>query len=150
MRHHTRALSAAVASRLRRLDSLLRIDHRGRSEWVWAGPVGTLLGSIALVVAVGVRSGVDVALYLPVALVIGLAMAGMSIAYMTPMADQDAPPDDGGDTRSPSGAPVPGGGIAAEAAHRAPAWYRGLDGDTAEEPAPRRRRTAERDPAVRR
>ena len=132
-----RRLSAALGSRLRRLDSILRIDHRGRSEWIWAVPCGTLLGTVALVVAFGVTSGVGAAIYVPMAVIIGAAMAGMSIAYMTPMADHEAPPDDGGSRRDPAGAPQPPGGTTAEPAHAAaPAWYRRLDGDTADEPAP--------------
>jgi len=119
-----RATLARLDARLRRLDDRLGIDHSGRSEWVWLGPLGTLLGTIALICAVGVSSGVGAALYVPIGLVLAVVMAGMSIAYMTPKADVE--PGDGGD-----GGP--------EAQSPEPPWYRRLLEATREEPAPRRR-----------
>jgi hypothetical protein len=129
MDHSPDRAPGALTRLLRRLDARLRIDHRGRSEWVWAGPLLTLAGTVALVVGAGVQSGVTVAMYLPVALVLGVVMTGMSIAYMTPMADAEPPPDD----RRDGDAPVPDG---------TPPWYRRLHEPTAEEPAPRRKRPA--------
>lgn len=116
----------------RRLDERLRIDHRGRSEWVWAGPIGTLVGSVALVCAVGVTSGVGPAVYVPIAALVAVMMTGMSIAYMTPMSD-DEPPDDR--RRSESSGPL-----------APPSWYAHLGRRSVPEPAaarPRRRRPRE-------
>lgn len=122
-----RSAGAALSSRLRRLDDRLDIDHSGRSEWVWLAPLGTLLGTIALVCAVGVRSGVGPALYAPIAVVLGLVMMGMSIAYMTPRADSE-PGEDGGGSQRPEDTGPP-----------APPWYRRMFEATRDEPAPRRR-----------
>jgi hypothetical protein len=127
MTNMLRAAGGALASRLRRLDERLHIDHGHRGEWIWLAPLGTLLGTVALVCAVGVTSGVGAALYAPIAVLLGVVMAGMSIAYMTPSVDAE-PGDDGGSPR-PDDAPPP-----------APPWYRRLLEDaTGEEPRARRR-----------
>jgi hypothetical protein len=112
-------------ARLRRLDDRLGIDHEGRSEAVWLAPLGTLLGTIALVCAVGVTSGVGAALYAPLGVFVGLVMAGMSVAYMTPRGDAE-PGDGGGGSEAPH--PV---------APEPPPWYRRLAEAVREEPAPR-------------
>lgn len=141
MSHPAHHLSDALGRRLRRLDARLHIDHQGRSEWVWAGPVLTLLGTVALVVVFGIRSGIDAAMYVPLALLLGAAMAGMSIAYMTPASDdQNPPPDDGGHDHDPgAGPPPPQPTAAPPRKHPVPSWYRRLDEPTVDEPAPPRR-----------
>jgi len=102
-------LSAAVSRRFRALDRRLHIDHRGRSEWIWAAPIGTLVGTFGLVVAVGVvTAGVSAALYVPIGLILAVLTAGMSVAYMTP--EPDSPGDDRGDGGSghePEPGPAP-------------------------------------------
>ncbi|HEY6379006.1 MAG TPA: hypothetical protein VI316_07480 [Candidatus Dormibacteraeota bacterium] len=92
---------AALSRQLRRLDSKLGIDHSGRSEWVWAIPAVTLLATLGIVLYMGVATDMGVGVAIPVGLIGGLFMAGMSIAYMTPMdeePDGEGPePGSGGD-----------------------------------------------------
>ena len=133
MRRPLRTLSTALSARLRRLDERLGLDHSDRGEWIWAAPLGTLLGTVALVCAVGVSSGVGPALYVPIAVILGVVMLGMSVSYMTPRADVE-PGDDSGGGDGGGGAPSP----------LAPAWYRRLFEATREEPAPRPRETLRR------
>ena len=131
------SFGARVSARFRALDRRLHIDHRGRSEWIWAVPILTFAGSFALVTVVGVvTSGVSAALYVPIGLIVALATAGMSVAYMTP--EPDAPEeggDDGGqharEPAPPPGKPRPGW-----------AWWQRSwrDAELPEEPAPARQR----------
>jgi hypothetical protein len=89
-------LSEATSGRFRALDRRLHIDHSGRSEWIWAVPILTFAGTLAMVVVAGaVTSGATPALYVPIGLVVGLLMGGMSVAYMTPAPDDGGPGDDG-------------------------------------------------------
>jgi hypothetical protein len=137
-------LSRRVSQRFRALDRKLHIDHRGRSEWIWAVPILTLVGTFGLIVAVGVvTAGVTAALYVPIGLIVAALTAGMSIAYMTP--EPDAPPGDdrgggGGGGREPGPQPAP----------PRPSWARWLGGwrdeELPDEPAaPPRRREPERE-----
>lgn len=119
-----RSAGAALSARLRRLDRRLHIDHRGRSEWIWAAPLGTLLGTVALICFAGVSSGVGAAMFVPVGVLLGVVMAGMSIAYMTPAPDTEPPGDDDGG----HGRPEPAG-------PSAPPWYRRLVDTTQHEPS---------------
>lgn len=90
---HQARIAERVSRRFRALDRRLHIDHRGRSEWIWAVPILTFAGSFTLVALVGaITAGVTPALYVPMGLIIAAATAGMSIAYMTP--EPDAPGDD--------------------------------------------------------
>jgi hypothetical protein len=110
MRRFARRISDATSRRLRALDRRLHIDHRGRSEWIWAAPALTFLGTVALVVVAGaVTSGTTPWLYTPIAVLVGLLMAGMSIAYMTPAEDSgdDGGGGDGGSRRRSSQPPAP-------------------------------------------
>ena len=96
-------ISAGVSERFQALDRRLHIDHRGRSEWIWAVPILSFAGSFALVAVVGAfTAGVTAALYVPMGLIIALATAGMSVAYMTPEADTPGDDrDDGGQHERP-------------------------------------------------
>ena len=108
MMAHGSRLSAAVSRRFRALDRRLHIDHRGRSEWIWAVPIGTLMGTFGLVVAVGAfTAGVSAALYVPIGLILAVLTAGMSVAYMTP--EPDSPGEDRGDggEHKPEPGPAP-------------------------------------------
>lgn len=140
LRRLSRGASTAVEGRLRRLDRRLHIDHRGRSEWVWAGPGLTFAGTLALFLVLGVRSGLAALYVVPMGLVLAVVMAGMSVAYMTPEADE------GGDDRPPpghDGSPRPP--VAPDVPPRA-AWW--TSEQSTEEPTPspthRRRPTAAR------
>jgi len=144
MRRFARRVSAGTSARLRALDRRLHIDHTGRSEWIWAAPAFTFLGTVGMVIFAGVAvSGTTPLLFTPIAVLLGLLMAGMSIAYMTPA-------DDGGDDG--------GGGGRGPEATRPPRplldwsrWLREPHGDRLpDEPAvPRRRRQPEREHARR-
>lgn len=94
--HPTHHLGDRVSARFRALDRQLHIDHRDRSEWIWAVPILSFFGTFALVAVVGaVTAGVTPALYVPIGLIMALATGGMSVAYMTP--EPDTPGDEGGD-----------------------------------------------------
>jgi hypothetical protein len=98
-RRRTERIGAAVSARFRALDRRLHIDHRGRSEWIWAVPIGGCLLTFALFAVQGtVVSGVTPALWVPVGMLIAGVIGGMSVAYMTPEPDSGQS-DDGGSTR---------------------------------------------------
>ena len=95
-------IGAAVSARFRALDRRLRIDHRGRSEWIWAVPIAGFLATFALFAVQGVVvSGVTPALWVPVGLLIAGVMGGMSVAFMTPEADGGGSDDGGSERRDP-------------------------------------------------
>jgi ABC-type transport system involved in cytochrome c biogenesis permease subunit len=85
----------SLARRLRRLDRQLHIDHRGRSEWIWLAPALTFLVVLGVTVFVGVISHVPAGLFVPVAVIIAIAITSISIGYMTPDSDYLVP--DGGE-----------------------------------------------------
>lgn len=108
-------VGAALGRRLRRLDARLGIDHSGRSEWVWAIPALTLLATLGIVLYMGVATDMGVGVAIPVGLIGGLFMAGMSIAYMTPMDEaRDEEPGPPGPREDEPPAPRDGG---------PPAWW---------------------------
>jgi hypothetical protein len=131
MARFLRRLSQASSSRFRALDRRLHIDHSGRSEWIWAVPILTFAGTLAMVVVAGAfTSGAPPALYVPIGMVVGVLMAGMSVAYMTP--EEDHGEDGDGGSRRPEATHPP-----------APLdWWRALQGAQRlprERPRPRRR-----------
>jgi len=98
-------LGEAVSARFRALDRRLHINHRGRSEWIWAIPILGFLGTFALFAVHGALiSGISPAIWIPIGLFVAVVMSGMSVAYMTPEPEQGGS-DDGGSARR---APVPG------------------------------------------
>jgi hypothetical protein len=136
MERSTHHLGERVSARFRALDRRLHIDHRGRSEWIWAVPILTFAGTFVLVAVVGaVTAGVTPALYVPIGLIMALASSGMSIAYMTP--EPDAPGDEGGDdggqhAREPAPPPT-------RPSHGRAWWERAWrDTELPDEPRPRR------------
>ncbi len=104
---HSHRISEGVARRFRALDRRLHIDHQGRSEWIWAVPIATFAATFALIAVGGaVSSGITPAVSIPIGLIVALATAGMSVAYMTP--ETDGPGDDrghGGDEPEPQPSP---------------------------------------------
>jgi hypothetical protein len=110
MQRLSHRISAGVSERFRALDRRLHIDHNGGSEWIWAVPILSFAGAFALVAVVGAfTAGVTAALYVPMGLIIAVATAGMSVAYMTPEADTPGDDrDDGGQhERPPQPQPTP-------------------------------------------
>jgi hypothetical protein len=100
-------IGSAVSRQLRALDRRLGIDHSDRSEWIWAIPLLTFLGTLSLFVVLQRTSGITPVVAAPVGLVCAAVMAGMSVAYMTPVADEvDGDNGPGQDDGVPS---LPGG-----------------------------------------
>jgi hypothetical protein len=133
-RRRVRRIGAAIALRLRALDRRLHIDNRGRSEWIWAVPIAGCLATLVLFVLQGALiSGTTPALYVPIGLLVAGVIGGMSVAYMTPEADQGGPDDGGSDPPPPAPEPPPGGWSG---------WLRTPDDQLSEEPGPRRREPA--------
>ena len=81
-------IGSAVSRQLRALDRRLGIDHSNRSEWIWAIPLLTFVGTLSLFVVLQRTSGISPVVAAPVGLVCAAVMAGMSVAYMTPVADE--------------------------------------------------------------
>lgn len=96
-------VSEAVSGRLRQLDRLLHIDHGAQGEWDWAIPIAGFVVTVAILVVAGVMSGVWAAEYIPTSLVVGLVIAGLFVACMTPEALP--PEDDHGGNRGPDTEP---------------------------------------------
>jgi hypothetical protein len=98
-KRRTKGIGSAVSARFRALDRRLHIDHRGRSEWIWAVPIAGFLVTFALFAVQGsIVSGTTPALWVPVGLLIAGVIGGMSVAYMTPEPDTGRS-DDGGSAR---------------------------------------------------
>jgi hypothetical protein len=89
-----------LSGRLRRLDGRLGIDHSGRSEWIWAVPAAILLATLGGFIVIGQITGMSAIVAAPIGAVIAVVMAGLAVAYMTPVADDAAAgphPGRGGD-----------------------------------------------------
>src|SRR5438445_10629046 len=107
MARHAGTVSKRVSDRFRRLDRRLHIDRGGRSEWVWAIPIGGFAIWVATLVVAGVMTGVWAAEFVPTALLEGLVISGLFVACLAP---EEAPPatddgDDGPDNEWPSTPP---------------------------------------------
>jgi len=99
-------LGGAVSERLRRLDDTLGIDHNGGSEWIWGVPAFIFVATVVGFIVIGQIIGMGAAMAAPIGTVIAVVMAGLAIAYMTPVADDAAsgpPPEHHDDT--PLGSP---------------------------------------------
>jgi hypothetical protein len=102
----TSRLGGAVSERLRRLDDTLGIDHNGGSEWIWGVPAFIFVATVVGFIVIGQIIGMGAAMAEPIGTVIAVVMAGLAIAYMTPVADDAAsgpPPEHHDDT--PLGSP---------------------------------------------
>jgi hypothetical protein len=97
-----RRIGVAVSARFRAIDRRLHINHRGRSEWIWAVPIIGFLVTFGLFVVQGaVVSGVTPLLYVPIGLIVAGVIGGMSVAYMTPEPDHGGSDDGGSERRDP-------------------------------------------------
>ena len=94
--------------RLRDLDRRLGIDNSRRGEWVWAIPVATFAATLLLFVGYMLIGGggieLSLAVGIPMGLLSGAILGGLSIAYMQP----NEPSDGGDDDRRPPPTPRPG------------------------------------------
>lgn len=102
---------------LRRLERLMGAHREDRSLWPWVGPITTLLGTFAALVAFGIVNGVDLPLTLPMAVVMSLLMGTLSAFYLTASSADEADGDDG-QGRTP--VPVPPRPLRADALGEVP------------------------------
>lgn len=84
----------SLARFLRSLERKLGAHREDRSLWVWVIPAATAVLTVAALMTFGTVSGVDLLLSVPMSLVMGVFMGGLSAIYLTAAsADQeDAPP----------------------------------------------------------
>lgn len=95
------ALLQRVLRWLRRLEARFGADRPGRSGWVWLVPVVTAIGSFLVIAWLDQSGDLDLLTRLPLALLAGAFMGGMSAAYLAAFAADERDSDDEGD-----GAPV--------------------------------------------
>jgi hypothetical protein len=104
MARHSVTFSKRVSDQFRRLDRLLHIDRRGQTEWVWAIPILGFFMWVATLLAIGLRTGVWAAEFIPTALLEGLVIAGLFVACTVP---DGVPSDDDQGNRGPGNEPLP-------------------------------------------
>ena len=96
---------------LRQLDRRLGIDHSGRSEWVWAVPAAIFVATAIMFIAyIQIGSGsaaLTLAAGVPLGMLSGAVLAGLSVGFMTPAELED---DSGGDGGRPADPGLPPGG----------------------------------------
>jgi hypothetical protein len=96
---------------LRTLERKLGADREGRTLWVWIVPASTLVVTFVILAFIGVQGKVDLALTLPMALVLSLFLGSLSAFYLTAASsderDKDDGPDDRGRPRVPPEKPPP-------------------------------------------
>jgi hypothetical protein len=89
----------------------LGADREGRTLWVWLVPAATLVITFVILAVIGVQGKVDLALTLPMALVLSLFLASLSAFYLTAASsderDIDDGPEDRGGPRVPPEEPPP-------------------------------------------
>jgi hypothetical protein len=100
-----RRLRVGLGRGLRRFERSIGAEREGRSPWVWAVPLVTVVGTIVLTIKVAGDGGLSLAAALPLALLLSLFMGGMSVAYLAAaaadMRDAQAPDDGGGNGGGP-------------------------------------------------
>jgi hypothetical protein len=83
---------------LRRLERKLGADREGRTLWVWTVPAATVIVTFFVLAFVGVQGKVDLALTVPMALVLSLFLGSLSAFYLTAAsADERDQEEDGPD-----------------------------------------------------
>lgn len=97
MRRPEHGIARELSLQMRTFDRRVRHHHEEGSDWIWAVPVLSSLGTLAIFVSIGELSGVGFAVSVPIGIIAALVMAGMSIVYMTPgdWADSDDDADAG-------------------------------------------------------
>ncbi len=90
---------------LRALERKLGADREGRTLWVWMVPAATLVITFAILAFIGVEGKVDLALTLPMALVLSLFLGSLSAFYLTAASSDERDKDDGPDDRPGPGVP---------------------------------------------
>jgi len=102
----SRRLGDAVGRLLRFLDRTVGIDHARSGERFWLAPALVLVGTLLGFVAIGELTAAPLYVSLPNGAVIALVMSGLTVACMTPAADDhDDDPPEGGDDSPVLGSP---------------------------------------------
>jgi hypothetical protein len=101
---------------LRGLERKLGADREGRTLWVWVVPASTVVITFVVLAFVGVQGKVDLALTLPMALVLSVFLGSLSAFYLTAASSDERDKDDGPDDRRgpdiPPDRPPPDDGVA--------------------------------------
>lgn len=92
---------------LRTLERKLGADREGRTLWVWVVPASTLVITFGILAVIGVEGKVDLALTLPMALVLSLFLGSLSAFYLTAASSDERDKDDGPDDRRGPPQPSP-------------------------------------------
>jgi hypothetical protein len=105
MEGRNRGLFGWLPVALRTLERRLGADREGRTLWVWIVPAATLVVTFVILAFIGVQGQVDLALTLPMALVLSLFLGSLSAFYLTAASSDERDKDDGPDNRGGQGIP---------------------------------------------
>lgn len=100
-----RGLFGWLPPALRALERKLGADRQGRTLWVWVVPAATLVVTFVVLAFIGVQGKVDLALTIPMALVLSVFLASLSAFYLTAASSDERDGDDGPDERRGPGTP---------------------------------------------
>jgi hypothetical protein len=100
-----RRLGAGTEDQLRRLERRIGAERRDRSAWVWLVPLGTMAGTIAMIVYYGQMGGLQLAASIPLGIFSGVFMFGTSAAYLAAGSEEHEARVD--DWRRPGDQPSP-------------------------------------------
>ena len=84
---------------LRRLERKLGADREGRTLWVGTVPAATVVVTFVVLAFIGVQGQVDLALTIPMALVLSVFLGSLSAFYLTAASADERDEDDGPDDR---------------------------------------------------
>jgi hypothetical protein len=98
MAHPPRKRLAWLAPMLRRLEHRLGAERDDRTLWIWMVPATTVVVTFVILAFIGMEGKVDLALTIPMALVLSLFLGSLSAFYLTAASsdERDADNDDGG------------------------------------------------------
>ncbi|MDQ6848137.1 MAG: hypothetical protein M3019_11260 [Candidatus Dormibacteraeota bacterium] len=105
MNEPRRGLFGWLPPALRTLERKLGADRRGRTLWVWVVPASTLVVTFVVLAFIGVQGKVDLALTIPMALVLSVFLGSLSAFYLTAASSDERDGDDGPDDRRGPGTP---------------------------------------------
>ena len=107
MEPRRRASSHWLPRALRGLERKLGADREGRTLWVWVVPASTVVITFVVLAFVGVQGKVDLALTLPMALVLSVFLGSLSAFYLTAASSDERDKDDDGPDDRPGPAIPP-------------------------------------------
>lgn len=105
MNEPRRGLFGWLPPALRNLERKLGADREGRTLWVWVVPASTLVVTFVVLAFIGVQGKVDLALTLPMALVLSLFLGSLSAFYLTAASSDERDKDEGPDDHRGPGSP---------------------------------------------